>query len=119
MKVGQKVRMLLDDYVFRKGDILTCCRVEEDEDDNCHLFKNEKNQQYYLNPEDYELITVPDSAVDFVDEELQLIENWSSDLKAEYLKIALLAAKEHHLKMEAMMQEQINFLTKRIQDISK
>ena len=115
MKEGQKVRML-EDYVFRKGEIVTCCRVEND---NCHLFKNEKNQQYYLNPEDYELITVSNSAVDFVDEELQLIENWSSDLKAEYLKITLLAAKQHHLKMEAMMQEQIDFLTKRIQDISK
>mgnify|MGYP003629779444 FL=1 len=116
MKEGQKVRMLIDEYIFRIGDIVTCCRVEED---NCHEFENEKGQKYYLNPEDYELITLSDSAVDFVDKELQLIENWSSDLKAEYLKIALLTTKEHYLKIEAMMQEQIDFLTKRIQDISK
>mgnify|MGYP003644591664 CR=1 FL=1 len=53
MKVRQKVRMLDDWYELKKGDKVTCCRVE---DDGIHYFENKKGQKYYLQSHYYELI---------------------------------------------------------------
>ena len=125
MKVGDKVILLEDFWEFKEGDELTCVELWGD---GVHEFESKSGVRDCVSSFRYKLKqetmnqtdpTPEQEANDFVNNELELVKNWNSDLKCEFLVSTLRVTKEYHLNNELLMNNEINRLTKRIQDISK